>query len=471
MPRITRETAQALSEQYYGHRLKPSQADIMALCLDMTLPRVAILGATQIQKSRAAARAIGILAAAGGLGVTIVGPKEEQAITPLQYFIGMIDNMPYFQNKLLSGGEHKVERLKASESKSFLSFKGGGHIRAITLNERDSADKRKTNLGKGDQIVLFEEASLSSNETESMVLRMVAGWGYTGRIIKLGNAISREEDHNHFYRAVNGEDGYASITIDYHRALAEGIYTPEFIEEARKRPFFPQLYECIFPDPSQLLKGGYMRLFRIEDIILARAGDRPDTTLERPVIGIDIGQGKPDKTSIVARWKSYAEKIFESTNEDIMAQIGEYQSILKALRPWAVNVDATGIGNGVAPRLKELGIPAFSVIVGSTSEKEGYANIKAQAFQEAHDWMVNLGGKLGYGEWNQLQEVAFKVRSDKNMIIESKDELRARGVASYNDADAFMLTFANVGMIGTYATTKPGERGAGVTAGMDEMRY
>ena len=57
------------------------------------------------------------------------------------------------------------------------------------------------------------------------------------------------------------------------------------------------------------------------------------------------------------------------------------------------------------------------------------------------DWLRG-GGTLGDGKWNQLREVAYKTNSDKNVYIESKEELKARKVASYNDAEALMLTFA-----------------------------
>jgi hypothetical protein len=447
--------AASVAKTYYGHDLKPCQAEIMALVYDMSIPRVSVLGATQIEKSRAAARAIGLLATLG-FQITIVGPKAEQAITPLQYFIAMMDHNSYFRNLMLQHGEQKVERLQAIEKKDFISFKGGGYIRALTLNERDSQEKRKSSLGKGSQIVVFEEASLTSNDTEAMVLRMIAGYGSKGRIIKLGNAITREPINDHFYRSTLGEDGYVAIRVDYHRALAEGIYAESFIAEAKRRPMFDQLYACIFPDPSGLVSGGFQRLWKLEEIINARGGSRPEPIYEendqgeqteiapsQPIVGIDIGEGKPDKTSIVARWPVFAERVFETSNEDVMAQIGLYDQILKDLKPSMVNVDATGIGSGVARRLSELGHPVNAILAGSTAPEEGYANTKAYGYMKAREWMVEFDGKLGDGDWNELGEVAYKVRSDKNVIIESKQELAARGVPSYNDAEALMLTFAD----------------------------
>jgi hypothetical protein len=398
-----------------------------------------VLGATQIQKTRASALAYGILASLG-VTISVVAPKAEQAITPLQYLIGVLDYNPYFRNLMLQGGDDKFERMQSSESKKFVSFKGGGFVRALSLNEKDGEDKKKAALGKGSQIVAQEEASLLSNTTDAMATRMVGGWGNRGRVIKLGNAITREDDYDHYYRSTLGDDGYVTFKMDYHRALQEGIFTADFIAEMKKKPLFESLYACVFPDPKGMLKGGYRRLFTIDQIIDAKGtGSRSG----KPILGLDIGTGKPDKTSLIARWGMYAEKVYESSSDDIMAQIGEYRAIIEELNPSVVNVDATGMGNSVAPRLQELGINAQPIIVGGSSPEKGYANIKAYNYAKVlYEWVV-AGGKLGNGDWDQLKEVAFKITSDKNTKIESKDELIARGIPSYNDADALMLTFSN----------------------------
>lgn len=438
---LTAEAANRVAERYYGGALKPCQAEIMAGVLDMTIPRLAILGATQIEKSRAAARALGILASIG-VGITVVGPKMEQAITPLQYFIGLMGNNAYFQSLMLQGGENTTERLQASESKTFLSFKGGGFIKAITLNENDSEQKQRSALGKGSQVVVFEEASLTANVTEALVLRMVAGWGYKGRIIKLGNAITREQGFDHFYKSTLGEHGYKVITVDYHRALAEGIYTPEFIAEAITKPLFEQLYACHFPEPSQYLPGGYLRLFK--DETLNKAVNAAPAEYGQPgSIGIDVGEGSPDETVVVGRNDSYAWPIARSSNPDVLQQVYEYEPYLRPFKKSVViYIDSIGVGAGPASLLKSMGYTVRSVRAGESSPEAGYRDIKAFAYFKVEEWARNGGILAGSGKWLQFREVAYKTNSDKNVFIESKEELRARKVPSYNDAEALMLTFA-----------------------------
>lgn len=435
------QSANELARQYYGEYIKPCQAEIMAGVLDMSIPRLAILGATQIEKSRATARALGILASCG-IGITVVGPKMEQAITPLQYFIQMMGANPYFEAMLLQGGEDKVERLKQTESKTHLTFKGGGFIKAITLNEGDSEQRKTSALGKGSQIVVFEEASLTSNDTEALVLRMIAGWGYLGRIIKLGNAITREEGYDHYYNSTLGEHGYKVIVVDYNRALAEGIYTAEFIAEARTKPMFDQFYACKFPEPSAYLPGGYMRLFR--DDLLSNAISQEFHVHGAPMaIGIDVGEGSPDETVVAGRNDLYAWTMARSSNTDVLGQVDEYEPLLRPYKQTAViYIDSIGVGSGPASLLKSKGYTVRGVRAGETSPEKGWRDIKAFAYWKAEEWLKGGAKLLGDGKWSQLREVTYKVNSDKNVFIESKEELRARKVASYNDAEALMLTFA-----------------------------
>lgn len=452
---ITIRQADVLVREFYGEKLAECQLEIVAAVLSLDLKRVAILGATQIQKSRAVARALGILAARG-VGIIVVGPKLEQAITPLQYFIQLMGYNPYFQSQMLQGGEDKLERLQATEAKTHITFKGGGFIKAVTLNENDNEQRQRSVLGKGAQMVVFEEASLTANVTESLVLRMIAGWGNKGRVIKLGNAITREKGNDHFYRSTQGDDGYHVITIDYKKALAQGIYTPEFIEEVSKKPLFESLYACVFPDPSALIQGGYMRVFS-EDVLKRAREGVPSIEGRKPKeIGIDVGEGSPDPTVVVFKddecaWTVWETPKQESTKKlDVLEQADLYEPLLRPHKTTAVlYIDGIGVGSGVVAYFKKLGYTVRNVRAGEPSPEKGYRDVKAYAYWQLESWLRS-NHKLGDGKWSELEEVGYKVNSDKNIYIESKDELRARKVASYNHAEALMLTFAK--RTGSYTT-------------------
>lgn len=404
---------------------------------------MSILGATQIRKSYYSGLAILYLAAVHNRPCVIVSAVEKYAMFPMGYAIMHLNDNEIYRNKLLQGGEEKIDKLKAQESKKQLKFKDGGSIKVVTLNEKDSEDSRRAALGQGGATILWEEASLSSNDTDAMVYRMIAGWGRMGQIIKLGNAISREAYCDHFYKSTLGEDGFVNLTIDYRKAIEEGIYTQEFVDKAKKKPQFDQLYACLFPNPTGLVQGGYRRLFDV--LMIHEAYERFMDSLiqpgERPVAGIDVGKGSPDATVIVMRYARVAFKVFTTLTKDTMAQIGEYAPVLERYNPIWVNIDGVGLGDGPASRLRELGFPVNVVMAGSAASEPGYRDIKAQCYFKAEQWVNEYQGAFSGEGFDELTEVAYKNTSDRNVHIESKEELQARSVPSYNVAEAFMLTF------------------------------
>jgi hypothetical protein len=429
---VSSNQARILCKEFFGEDLKDVHADIVSLVLSGENNRVCIIGATQIQKSRSCARALALLAFRGH-GITIVAPKGSQASIQLRYAIDFISRSPTLQSQLLQGGEDKIDRLKAQQSKTFLSMKSGGYIRALTVNEGDSEDKVKSLLGQGSEIVVVEEASLISNVAMAGILRMLIGYGDKGRLIKLGNAIRSDRTNDHFRNSCEKDPTYKVFKADWHRAVDEGIYDISVVEEAKKLPNFSQYYECVFPEADSEIGNGYTRVFSDLPYGEVPVGEVPHT------IGIDVGTGRPDSTVLVARSDSYAWKIAESKLNDLMAQIGVLQTVLEPYKSTCtIMVDATGLGEGFADRLKELGYNVVKVYVGTTSPESRYANLKAYAYFQLRKWLVT--GVLK-GDFDELYEVGSKTSSDKVEKIESKDELSDRGISSYNNAEALMLTF------------------------------
>jgi hypothetical protein len=411
------------------------------------VPFISILGATQIQKSLWSGLAVLYLVAIHNRQVIIASASQKYAMYPMNYAIQHIDDNPVYRRKFFGQAKNKAEKLKRQESRVSLRSADGGSLKVVTLNEGDSEESRKAALGAGAQTVLFEEASLSSNTTDSMVFRMIAGWKDEGQIIKLGNAMSREAYCDHYYKATQGDEGYVSLVFDWKEAVKQGLYTEKFVEIAKGKPNFDQLYACKFPDPSGLVEGGYRRMYPDELLRLAmsRAERSQQRWEEGPVVGIDVGEGKPDGTRIVARWPKLAKLVFKTETPDTMAQIGEYLPLLEELKPSVIYVDAGGMGSPVASRLRELGFHVVSVYAGGKSPEPGYRDMKAFSYWQGMIWLRDLEGAIdgeGIGsEFLELFEVVYKNQSDKNIFIESKEELRERGFPSYNTAEAFMLTF------------------------------
>jgi hypothetical protein len=111
-------------------------------------------------------------------------------------------------------------------------------------------------------------------------------------------------------------------------------------------------------------------------------------------------------------------------------------------------VDATGgsIGGPIADRLRQLGFHdrVTDVQFGGESPDAKYANMRAFMWGRMRDWL-----KLGAIDPSPALEMDLTgpgYRHDKRdrLLLESKEEMKKRGVDSPDDGDALALTFAHV---------------------------
>ncbi|MEC4595472.1 terminase [Burkholderia vietnamiensis] len=115
-------------------------------------------------------------------------------------------------------------------------------------------------------------------------------------------------------------------------------------------------------------------------------------------------------------------------------------------------VDETGIGAGVVDRLRQLGYPVIGVHFGAKpdrampgSDQNAYFNKRAEMWGEMREWLK--GGAIP----NDIEleqeltgpEYTFRLRDGRDAILlESKEDMKKRGLASPDIADGLALTFA-----------------------------
>jgi hypothetical protein len=135
----------------------------------------------------------------------------------------------------------------------------------------------------------------------------------------------------------------------------------------------------------------------------------------------------------------------------------EYDETPQWLKPVEINVDAIGIGAGVVDRLRQLNLPVRGINVSeqpSAVDQDRYANLRAELWFKMANWFKQRSCRLPQGyerpgseSDNLIQEltaVRYKFRPQSGKIaIESKDDMRKRGMRSPDLADALMLTFAS----------------------------
>jgi phage terminase large subunit len=114
-------------------------------------------------------------------------------------------------------------------------------------------------------------------------------------------------------------------------------------------------------------------------------------------------------------------------------------------RPLAILVDSIGIGAGVEDRCRELKLPVIGVNVAETPSVESrFRRLRDELWQACGDWFATRKAAIPYHERlrDDLVAPTYGFTSDGRLVVESKQQLRARGLPSPDYADALCLTFS-----------------------------
>jgi len=187
------------------------------------------------------------------------------------------------------------------------------------------------------------------------------------------------------------------------------------------------------------------------------------------IIGVDPAIGENDRCALIRRRGRKAFKMETLRNQNTMQLAGRIKRVIEEEKPYRVFVDCIGIGAGTVDRLQEMG---YTEVVGvnvarSANDKERFANQRAEYWWEMRDWLQQeLDVQIPDSDelHADLCSLGYKHRSNGQLLIESKIELRKRGMPSCDLADALMLTFADGKMqsLGDSLSTRIPESHAGI---------
>jgi hypothetical protein len=164
------------------------------------------------------------------------------------------------------------------------------------------------------------------------------------------------------------------------------------------------------------------------------------------VLGVDVAAGHGTNISVVAvRQGPDARSLgqYKFPGVDPNALCYEVAKIANNVGATAIHVDATGVGEGTVARLRELGYPAHPVTLGSRAPQGDVrcANMRAYCWTTMAAWL-KFGAIVNDAELKaQLCAPEFS-ETERGLIIEKKEHMADRGLASPDCADALSLTFA-----------------------------
>jgi hypothetical protein len=172
-----------------------------------------------------------------------------------------------------------------------------------------------------------------------------------------------------------------------------------------------------------------------------------------PVIwGLDVARFGDDSTALAKRQgNSQLEITKEWFGKDLMQTVGLLKNEYDAskVKPSHICVDVIGLGAGVVDRAKEIGLPVVGVNVSESPSVDGkYSRLRDELWFKGREWLEALDCRLCEDEAliGELTTPKYQILSNGKLKVESKDEMKRRGVASPNRADAWLMTFANAGL-------------------------
>jgi hypothetical protein len=161
------------------------------------------------------------------------------------------------------------------------------------------------------------------------------------------------------------------------------------------------------------------------------------------VIGVDPARGGMDSTVIVVRQGRDLLAIKRYKGEDTMAVVGHVIDAIDEYKPVLTVIDEGGLGYGILDRLTEQRFKVKGINFGSKSKTPMmYGNKRAEMWGAMREWLKTAAITTDRGLKNDLIGPTKKPDSKGTIFLEGKKEMKARGLASPDAADALCVTFA-----------------------------
>jgi len=287
-------------------------------------------------------------------------------------------------------------------------------------------------------MVIFDEASGIPDGIWS-----VAAGFFTEKILdRYWFAFSNpRRNTGYFYEAIEGNkrDFWSSDIIDARtvEGTDKGIYDQIIAEygedsmQARVEVYgeFPAAGEDQFISP----------------VVVEDAFKRPrykDTTAPI-VIGVDPARGGMDSTVILVRQGRDIVAIKRLKGEDTMSVVGHVIDAIEEYKPTLTVIDEGGLCYGILDRLTEQRYKVRGVNFGWRSKNPAmWQNKRSEMWGAMRDWLKTASIPQDRQLKNDLVGPMRKFNSSGSILLESKKEMKARGLASPDAADALAVTFA-----------------------------
>lgn len=250
------------------------------------------------------------------------------------------------------------------------------------------------------------------------------------------------DDEEREYQAAHGLD------------LEQMVWRRNKIAELKDPMLFKQEYPATAAEAFQM--SGHDSFIAADLVLKARR--HKAEAIGPLVIGYDPAWKGSDRHSMAFRRGRSVFKIESRSKLDTMQGAGWAKQVIDTNKPARMFVDVGGVGAGVYDRLMEMGYGEVvrAINFGSAplepqpldergKPKGGAANRRAEMWMKSKEWLQEPGGvEIPDSDALQADAMApgYKYDSLTRLILESKEDIRKRGLRSPDEWDAVALTFA-----------------------------
>ena len=186
--------------------------------------------------------------------------------------------------------------------------------------------------------------------------------------------------------------------------------------------------------------------FIASDVVEKAQARKVDNDTGAPLImGVDIARFGDDKCVIRYRRGRNGNVLpaLKWRDRDTHFSANKIAEEIKRWKPDAVFIDGGGVGAGVVDNLKAWGFNVIEVNFGATAGNErDYANKRAEMWGLCRDWLETGSIDDDSELRDDLIGPEYGFDKDGRIQLERKEDMKKRGVASPDDGDALVLTFA-----------------------------
>lgn len=310
-------------------------------------------------------------------------------------------------------------------------------------------------------LIVVDEASGVADPIMEAVLGTLTG--NDNKLLLMGNPNRIE---GVFYDAFNKDrDKYKTHTVSSRESNRTSKDNIEMLESKYGR----DSDVCRVRIDGQFPKGALDSFISLETVELACSPSnklpQSDLDIAKTLhVGVDVARFGDDKTVITPRistkvleFRKYSKKDTMETAGNVLICCKEYMRKFPYLKNCIIKVDDSGVGGGVTDRLKEvikaehLPIKVIPVNNGESATDDYYFNLGGQLWGHVKELLeVNFSNNM------QGKEVEVELPNDTEMIkqlsvrkyhmtskgkiqLESKDDMKKRGLGSPDTADSLAL--------------------------------